>query len=128
MNVKRINELWEVMEHFKRGGVIQVKHRTSDVTWVDEISPQWVNHCDYRKKPDPKLRPWKAEEVPFLAVIRRKDRTKGSMLFEIITGVSELSIYTVSNGSWSFKSALNCGEHSTDGGKTWLPCGVMEEV
>jgi hypothetical protein len=23
---------------------------------------------------------------------------------------------------------LTCYEHSTDGGKTWLPCGVMEEA
>lgn len=48
MTRERLKELWPVMEHFKNGREVEVKHRNSDVTWVAERSPQWMDHCDYR--------------------------------------------------------------------------------
>jgi len=72
---------------------------------------------------EPKLRPWNPDEVPLGACFRWKVRAVGEYL---ITGrCSDYMIVTVL-GSINFDRAVNDGEHSTDNGKTWLPCGVME--
>ena len=68
---------------------------------------------DYRVKPEPKLRPWTADEVPLGAQLRYKGDTSRSLLG--ITATDEIR-----------KEWLAEREHSIDGGKTWLPCGVEE--
>lgn len=68
----------------------------------------------YRIAPEPKLRPWESEEVPLGAIIRRK----GARDRRLITEVWDSQI----REHWCEEA-----EHSTDGGKTWHPCGVMEE-
>lgn len=62
---------------------------------------------------EPKLRPWKPEEVPLGA----QRRFVGTKLRWLITNDGDENAIK----DW-FK---NC-EHSTDGGKTWHPCGVIE--
>lgn len=78
---------------------------------------------------EPKLRPWKMEEVPLGAWVRNKvSKTYKS----IIIAVTECDcIVVAANGAASLynqtsEEMLNFREHSTDNGKTWLPCGVIE--
>ena len=77
-----------------------------------------------RIKPAPKLRPWRAEEVPVGALIRNESNWIGAILAR-----SDKQILTTqgSDLEWeSFESALACYTHSIDHGKTWHPCGVIE--
>ena len=84
--------------------------------WCDTDEPCWdFDNCDYRIKPTAKLRPWTADEVPLGAWIRLKN-----------TNVTRSIIYSIA--ALDMKLAFKEHEHSTDGGKTWLPCGVVEEA
>lgn len=100
----------------------------SQWTTVELTDPNF-NHpsCFWRPAPEPKLRPWKPEEVPHLARIRRK--WWPGIEYSTIVGIGEGSVeYTTGGGcdSVRFDSALEHFTHSTDGGKTWAPCGVLE--
>ncbi len=75
--------------------------------------------------PEKKWRPWTAEEVPVGAMVSHKFDTQRA----------ERSLITHCNGSmlWTgfepgipreMLKALEKWDHSTDHGKTWLPCGV----
>ena len=87
--------------------------------WCDIDEPCWdFDNCDYRIKPTAKLRPWTADEVPLGAWMRVKNSPHVGRRIMICGTCEE---HTRSN--W-----LSENEHSTDGGKTWLPCGVVEEV
>lgn len=79
----------------------------------------------------PKLRPWKPEEVPVGALIR------GSRYgVRVILGCGsdtdcefKYVLYIGGNGKIagdSLEGCLRYREHSTDFGKTWRPCGVLE--
>ena len=62
----------------------------------------------------PTLRPWTADEVPLGAWMRFKILPSTRLIISSVTS------------SIDFKQWLEDREHSTDGGKTWLPCGVEE--
>ncbi len=84
----------------------------------------------YRIKPEPKLRAWKREEVPIGALFRPISEGRGWVMQ--IVGVNwalsgGVRIY-FEGGFISPEKMLEQDEHSTDGGKTWLPCGVLEEA
>ena len=66
--------------------------------------------------PTPVLRPWTAEEVPLGAWMRCKHNPQDRMLIHWVCSQADREIW------------LRKNEHSTDGGKTWLPCGVVEEA
>ncbi len=84
--------------------------------WTSTDNPLWNwEHYDYRIKPTPTFRPWTADEVPLGAWIRAKSDPKFRWL-----------IVNVANDDMRREFFLR-NEHSTDGGKTWLPCGVIEE-
>ena len=68
----------------------------------------------YRIKPEPKLRPWTADEVPLGAWFRPKGRTWDRSLIAWVSCEADRVLW------------LDEREHSLDGGKTWLPCGVEE--
>jgi hypothetical protein len=84
--------------------------------WTSTDNPLWNwEHYDYRIKPTLKLRPWAADEVPLGAQVRKKsDPTYRWVIAN--TGSHDDRLKLVENH-----------EHSTDNGKTWHPCGVMEE-
>lgn len=85
--------------------------------WCDTDEPCWdFDNCDYRIKPTAKLRPWTADEVPVGGQIRSKHSRDYRFLIDR-TANAEV------REDW-----LKGYEHSTDGGKTWLPCGVEEEA
>ena len=85
--------------------------------WCDTHEPLWNwEHYDYRIKPTPVLRPWTADEVPLGMQARNSKYPKTRWLIDR-TSSEENRIDWCKNY-----------EHSTDGGKTWLPCGVVEEA
>ena len=86
------------------------------IEWLPTDSPQWDwAWNNYRIKPTAKLRPWTADEVPLGAWMRTQvDREYRWLIVN--------SGHRPHRASW-----LKSCEHSIDGGKTWFPCGVMEE-
>lgn len=115
------------MKAYADGATIQLKGHF-ELSWFTHDSPNFDSDYNYRIKPEPKLRPWKPDEVPVGALIR----IKNSNWLTIISGRNkhEISTPTLSgpNECHSLDYALRHLEHSTDGGKTWLPCGVEEEL
>lgn len=79
--------------------------------------------ASYRIRPQPKLRPWKPEEVPVGAQLRaRLSRARS-----LIVGVDSRQLYCGTPPTFCpLEMAFENFEHSLDGGKTWLPCGVEE--
>jgi hypothetical protein len=76
----------------------------------------------YRVKPEPRLRPWKPEEVPVGALLRLTAKTCDRFL---IVG---FDLGRIKYGQWHDlpDEMLRHYEHSLDGGNTWKPCGVEE--
>jgi hypothetical protein len=79
----------------------------------------------FRLAPEPpakRFRPWTAEEVPVGALIR----TKGAHFIHMIVALNTAKNQVYGGLSWAGGVAycLEHAEHSTDNGKTWLPCGV----
>lgn len=80
--------------------------------------------------PEPRYRPWNLDEVPVGALYRPKDK---SVTVQILA-VFPYNDFPIRFASWvrlggidgdTLKSALEGREHSLDGGKTWIPCGVL---
>ena len=69
-----------------------------------------------RIKPTAKIRPWTADEVPLGAWMRFKHNPEDRVLLGWVSVQADRDLW------------MDEREHSTDGGKTWLPCGVMEEA
>lgn len=122
MTPQRAKELLPIITAFAEGRTVQYESIFDG--WVDIESHADWNNNKYRIKPSPKLRPWKAEEVPVGALIRFKRESWVS----IIVGRNnrELSVPLFNNGHTTHNfDSLQDFEHSLDNGKTWLPCGVM---
>ena len=85
--------------------------------WTSTENPLWNwEHYDYRIKPTATLRPWTADEVPLGAWIRCKKTPHDRHLLGWVSDQTDRDLW------------LDEREHSTDGGKNWLPCGVVEEA
>jgi len=85
------------------------------IEWLPNDSPTWDwAWNDYRIKPAKTLRPWTADEVPLGAWMRSKRNPQDRMLIHWVSSQCDREMW------------LDKNEHSTDGGKTWLPCGVEE--
>jgi len=113
MNIEQTKEAIRVMQAFVDGK--EVEHRYNG-KWVKIYVPRWDwDDTDYRIKPNPTFRPWTSDEVPVGGQIRNKAISEYRWL------IDRTADLTVRN-EW-----LERHEHSIDGGKTWHPCGVMEE-
>ena len=113
MNIEQTKEAIRIMQAFVDGK--EVEHWYYEM-WVKIHVPRWDwGNTEYRIKPTPTLRPWTADEVPLGAWMRRGTDPKFRWL-----------ILNVGNDDMRMDFYLK-NEHSTDLGKTWLPCGVMEE-
>ncbi len=116
-----------VMMAYADGKAIEWSHRGCN-DWKNDgtsgtLSFDW--DCrDYRIAPKPKLRPWTAEEVPLNAAFRHGKDGYPTNWFDIRADAIKLGIGTGIDYHW--KTLLDSWQHSTDGGKTWQPCGVME--
>jgi hypothetical protein len=112
MNIEQTKEAIKVMQAFVDGKEVEVQLPAGN--W-ETMAPNWNwRDTEYRIKPTATLRPWTADEVPLGAQMRRK------------ADLHRFLIGSVANDG-SRKEWLEHNEHSTDSGKTWHPCGVMEE-
>ena len=78
---------------------------------------------------EPKFRAWELQEAPIGATLRRKGDVDGNFGRFMITYVDAggVPIPTHDKHAWTkFNQLLEYYEHSTDGGKTWYPCGVLQ--
>jgi hypothetical protein len=123
MNREQTIEAIKVMQAFVDGKTVECKFYTTG--WSELIDPEWnFQKCEYRIKPTTKLRPWTADEVPLGAWLRSKMHSWKCIIIE----VDKRGRIGVNGGNIPLDYALQNNEYSTDGGKTWLPCGVMEEA
>ena len=107
-------EAIRVMQAYVDGKEVEYQIRGGH--WVAAMPPNWNwPNTQYRIKPTPILRPWTSDEVPLGAWMR----------FKLIP--SERYLITQSTLSLPLQQWFQDREHSIDGGKTWLPCGVVEE-
>jgi hypothetical protein len=107
-------EAIRIMQAFVDGK--EVESEIPNGCFVKAMTPSWDwFNGNYRIKPTATLRPWTADEVPLGAWIRLKN-----------TNVTRSMIVSVA--ALNLRLAFKEHEHSTDGGKTWLPCGVVEEA
>lgn len=129
-------QLKDIIDAVVAGKQIQYKDINNNYDWRDCVmsgSFMQDNRCEYRIKPEPKLRAWKPEEVPVGALLRFTDDDSGklpSLICDIsrsgkVTYLACGSIMTIELSSMVSPGWLHC-EHSLDYGKTWLPCGVQE--
>lgn len=114
---------------YAEGKELEWQTKSGGECWYPVTDGELFNVDDYnfRIKPEPKLRPWKPEEVPVGALFRWKDQPHDINLITaacLTRGGGDFA----HGANWKalYKNALQMGEFSTDGGKTWLPCGVME--
>ena len=115
MNIEETKEAIRVMQAFVDGK--EVEYQIFEGRWVTAMSPGWSwMDCTFRIKPTPVLRPWTPDEVPLGAWFRFK------------LTPCERYLITCASLTIDWKQWLEDREHSTDGGKTWLPCGVVEEA
>jgi hypothetical protein len=114
MNREETIEAIKVMQAFVDGKTVECKFYTTG--WSEMIEPAWnFQKCEYRIKPTTKLRPWTADEVPLGAMIRFKQAPYDRHLLGWVSVQADRELW------------LQEREHSLDGGKTWLPCGVEEK-
>lgn len=108
--------------------------KTIQVNFGTKTNPEWCSETElsldddpecYRIKPEPKLRPWRPEEVPVGCLVRLLSRDSEHNRY-ILVSINGSHMSFGMAGYQSLVDAFNSFEHSTDGGKTWLPCGVME--
>jgi hypothetical protein len=116
MNIEETKEAIRVMQAFVDGKDIEILGPVKK--WEPVNCPRWGwGDTQYRIKPTAKLRPWTADEVPLGAWMRMSDDPKQRFL------ISRTDDYIADRENW-----IQHAQHSTDSGKTWLPCGVMEEA
>ena len=113
MNIEQTKEAIKVMQAWVDGKELEVREVDE---WRRTFIPLWQWHTnDYRIKPTATLRPWTADEVPLGMQARNREYPKTRWLIDRTSNEENRK-------DWCEKY-----EHSTDGGKTWHPCGVMEE-
>lgn len=78
--------------------------------------PTWKSdsYC-YSIAPEPKLRPWKREEIPFACILRRKDMLGVYLFLQDCDNAEDL----LEKYQW-------CWPHEQFDEKAWKPCGVVE--
>jgi len=136
MTREYIKQLLPVLAAFADGKAIQFRIK-SHHAWSESDDMAFDRGVEnYRIKPEAKLRAWKPEEVPVGATLKHGSWQGGSAFRTIISGANADGIGWLvpdrdgrfETGFQSYRDLANDYrfEHSTDGGKTWLPCGVLE--
>jgi len=115
MTREQTKEAIKVMQAFVDGK--EVEAFSPCQKWERATTPRWGwDDTQYRIKPTATLRPWTADEVPLGAQARIREHPKTRWLIDRTSSEEN-------RNDWCKNY-----EHSTDGGKTWLPCGVVEEA
>jgi len=132
MNIEETKEAIRVMQAYVDGKEVEFKNRhqlTNGLPlWVPAPNPVW-NWIDdiksFRIKPTATLRPWTADEVPLGCILK----TKSTNSVWLLIGRNNVGEILIAGDNYqSPEWLLREYEHSTDGGKNWLPCGVVEEA
>ena len=114
MNIEETKAAIRIMQAYVDGKEVESLYGGK---WALACIPRWDwDDTDYRIKPTATLRPWTADEVPLGAWMRCKHNPQDRMLIYWVNSQADRELW------------LGKNEHSTDGGKTWLPCGVVEEA
>lgn len=118
MTKQEVLEAANVMIAYANGKKIGTRPRRSKEPLLGILYvPTWNwEQKDYCVIPDPTYRPWTADEVPLGAWMRFKRNPQDRVLLGWVSVQADRDMW------------LDEREHSIDGGKTWLPCGVEEEV
>ena len=112
--MNRTIEAIKVMQAYVEGKDVEVLFAGK---WQTTNVPSWSwSETTYRIKPTATLRPWTADEVPLGACIRCKKTPHDRHLLGWVSDQTDRELW------------LDEREYSTDGGKNWLPCGVVEET
>jgi hypothetical protein len=115
MNIEQTKEAIRIMQAYVDGK--EVQYEVPNKEWITTDQPAWnFISYNYRIKPTAKLRPWTADEVPLGAWMRFKRNPQDRVLLGWVSVQSDRDLW------------LDEREHSTDGGVTWKPCGVVEEA
>lgn len=116
MTREQTKEAIRIMQAFVDGKEVDVRRLLDGSVWMPAGAPcwDWLNG-NYRIKPTATLRPWTADEVPLGAWMRFKRNPQDRVLLGWVSVQADRDLW------------LDEREYSTDGGKTWLPCGVVEE-
>jgi len=115
MNIEQTKEAIRVMQAFVDGKEVECWTHGYGV-WDATNNPSWNwMACTFRIKSIVKIRPWTADEVPLGMQARNREYPKTRWLIDRTSSEENRK-------DWCEKY-----EHSTDGGKTWHLCGVMEE-
>ena len=99
---------------------------TRNATWSCNLFGRECGTFSFRLAPKPpakRFRPWTPEEIPIGALIRSKKHQWRSL----VLGALSTGYIQIHDGGFAPDFALENHEHSTDGGKTWAPCGVEVE-
>jgi hypothetical protein len=125
MTDQQIDVNVDAYEAWLKGEPVEIKQFRFEDVWIQLGQSAAIDSTTIlRRKPAPKLRPWKPEEVPMGCVVRRKDNhgewttVAGCVGGDVMLGVLRWTE--------SFDKCWETCEHSIDGGKTWKPCGVEE--
>jgi hypothetical protein len=118
MTKQEVLEAANVMIAYANGKKIGTRPRRSTEPLLGILYvPTWNwEQKDYCVIPDPTYRPWTADEVPLGAWIRCKKTPHDRHLLGWVSDQTDRELW------------LDEREHSTDGGKTWSACGVVEEA
>lgn len=127
MNREHWKAVLPFVQAFAEGKTVEYKMDNGE--WVQSrINMKFYQDPQtYRIVEPPELRPWKPCEVPVGCLVSYKHdekRSSKSVLFHcngvmIWTGFKTLKPISLDDAFCDL-------DHSTDGGKTWHPCGVIE--
>lgn len=141
MTRERARELLPVIEAFASGKEIQYLPAFGDAKWRDLMDsgvgpkPDFNTGAKWRIKPEPVLRAWRMEEVPVGARFKFRSWESACGMILSHTWSSTGGDFTIEFSdpgtgrinSKTNQEMLDDGDlHSTDGGKTWNRCGVLE--
>ena len=122
-----------LIEAVEQGKTLQYMSMATNA-WEDIKSDAdcyaFTNPIDrYRIKPEPSLRAWKPEEVPVGCQLRGPCWTKAVRSSVVSVNGDGVGVPLDDGNSrrMSFDELLSM-EHSTDGGNTWKPCGIVEDA
>lgn len=83
-----INEMIEVLNHFKNGGGIEAKIGNS---WEKVISPSWCFYdVEYRIKREPKLVPFSFEDAEL--ILGKSIKSKEKDIAFVVSGISKENV------------------------------------
>lgn len=109
--------------------LVRAPHERGWTKWNGPCSPVWNWEAnDYNFPAESKLIPWTLKTVPKdpWMLIRSVHYSDGE--YYRVAGFGESHFRLIfCDACVQYKAALTEWQHSLDGGKTWLPCGTVEE-